>query len=235
MQTLSLTKTEQIQYEQGIDASNLGLANVYSDIQEKHGQMVDQMFTQSQADWKQFLAENKGDAMKASGRLGRSAQRISAIELGQYLKKGSDQVHQLTKATRELSRAGAKAAGQARAQQMDAFAKVAFVKHPDMVPPKPVMQNVGAAAFMDALSIASMIATPIAASSKELKENIKKIGESIRGHNIYKFNYKGKLKTYIGVIAEEVQKLQPEAVVTMPNGFLGVNYDLIDVQFKEVT
>ena len=34
MNTLSMTKVEHLQYEMGIDASNLGLANVYSDIQE---------------------------------------------------------------------------------------------------------------------------------------------------------------------------------------------------------
>lgn len=159
MQTLSLTKTEHIQYEQGIDASNLGLANVYSELQEKHGDLVDQMFTQSQEDWKQFLQKNTGDQLKASGRLGRSAERISAIEFGQYSKRGADMVNSLTKASQKLSRAGAVAASQARQQQMQMFTNVAFVKNPDMVPPKPVMQNVGHAAFMDALKIGSSVAS----------------------------------------------------------------------------
>ena len=158
MQTLSLTNVEHLQYEQGIDASNLGLANTYSEIKEKHGELVDAMFTQSQADWKEFLETNKGDTLKASGVTGRSADRIAAIDLGQYLKKGADKVHSLTKATTQLSRAGAKAAAQTRAQQMQMFTRVAFEKHPDVAPPKPVMQNVGMAAFMDALSIASSIA-----------------------------------------------------------------------------
>ena len=34
MRTLSLTSTERMQYERGIEESNLGLANFYSDIQE---------------------------------------------------------------------------------------------------------------------------------------------------------------------------------------------------------
>jgi hypothetical protein len=42
---------------------------------------------------------------------------------------------------------------------MQMFTNVAFVKNPDMVPPKPVYQNVGQAAFMDALSIAGKVAT----------------------------------------------------------------------------
>ena len=72
MQTLSMTKVEQLQYEQGIDASNLGLANVYSEIQAKHGDLIDKAMSASQEDWKNFLAKNKAGEMKAAGRLGRS-------------------------------------------------------------------------------------------------------------------------------------------------------------------
>ena len=243
MQTLGMTKVEHLQYQQTIDSTNLGLANVYSDIQEQQYNEINQAMADSQEDWKTFLAENTGDQLKAKGRIGRSADRISAIDLGQYLKKGADQAYSLTKNAYKLSKAGQKAAGMAKADQMKAFTKVAFVKNPDMAPPKPVYQNVGAAAFMDALSIAGTIAsgagalgwTPLAAASdRRLKENIKKIGESISGLGIYKFNYIGKAKQYIGTMADEVIKVVPEAVVTMSNGDLGVNYNLIDVTFKEV-
>ena len=110
---------------------------------------------------------------------------------------------------------------------------------PDIAPPQPVMRNVAAEAFMEGLQIATSAVSAgasvaAAGSSKKLKDNIVKIGKSIAGHNIYKFNYKGDSRRYVGVIAEEIQQTVPEAVVTMPNGFLGVIYDLIDVQFKEV-
>ena len=75
------------------------------------------------------------------------------------------------------------------------------------------------------------VASATAGSSRLLKENIFKLGKSSEGHNVYKFNYKGNPTNYIGVIAEEVQKLKPEAVFRMANGFLGVNYDQIDVDF----
>ena len=240
MQDISLTRVERLQYEQGIDASNLGLANFYTDIQEKYGEAVDQMFTQSQADWKEYLAKNVGDQRKAAGQLGRSTDRISAVDLGAYLKKGHDQVQQLTKANTAWNKAGGQAAAKARAEQMQMFANNMFIKHPDLAPPKPVGHNVGHAAMMDLLAIvgtAASVGTSIATmnqSSKKLKDNITQIGTSIQGHNIYKFNYKGNPRKYIGVIAEEVLEIKPEAVGTMPNGFLGVNYNLIDVQFKEV-
>jgi hypothetical protein len=173
--------------------------------------------------------------MKAAGQLGRSRDRISAIELGQYLKKGNDQVNALIKGARDMSRQGGAEAARTRASQLDMFAKNAFIKNPDMAPPKPVFQNVGMAAFQDALGIGTSAATMFAAfSDRELKENIQKIGESISGLGIYKFNYIGKVKQYIGTMSDEVKKIFPKAVVRMPNGYEGVRYDLIDVQFKEV-
>ena len=248
MQQLSVTRTEHLQHEQGIDASNLALANVYSDIQEKHGQMIDAAMEQSQQDWKEYLAKNKGDQRKAAGQLGRSTDRISAVDLGAYLKKGNDLATKLTDAGIALGKEGAKAAAQTRAQQMDSFAKVAFMKHPDLAPPKPVGRNVRAESFMEALQIGTSIigtATGIAAipgadgaswlaSDERVKENIKKLGEAPSGLGIYKFNYIGNAKKYIGAMADDVMKVVPEAVSTMTNGFLGVNYNLIDVQFKEV-
>ena len=242
MQTISLTGVERIQYEHGIDASNLGLANVYTEIQEKHGKLVDEMIAKSFDDKKAYLSKNLGDEFKASGRLGKSADRIAAVELGEYLKKGHDMAHQLGNAVTEMNKAGMKAAGQARSEQMQMFANQAFIKVPGMLPPKPVGQNVRHAAFMDALSIFSAVtgaASPIiggmiAASDRSLKENIKKLGKSPSGIGIYKFNYIGNAKKYIGTMADDVMKVMPEAVVTMANGFLGVNYNLIDVQFKEV-
>ena len=158
MQTISMTGVERVQYEQGIDASNLGLANIYGDIQEKYGDLVDQAFSGAQEDWKKFLQESKHADMKASGRLGRSTDRIGAIELGQYLKRGNDAATALTDAGRELSKKGFEAAGRTRADQLQAFSQVAFEKHPDIAPPKPVLQNESMAAFMDALSIGSSIA-----------------------------------------------------------------------------
>ena len=121
---------------------------------------------------------------------------------------------------------------------MQSWANNMFVKHPDLAPPKPVGHNVGHAAMMDLLSIvgtaASVGSVFIEPSDKLLKENIKKLGESPSGLGIYKFNYIGNAKKYIGAMADDVKKIVPEAVVTMANGFLGVNYNLIDVQFKEV-
>lgn len=158
MQTLSITNTERVMHEQTIDSSNLGLSQVYGDIQEKFGDQIGQALQEDEVNWKQFLEQSKGAELAASGRTGRSVDRISTLDLANYLKKGSRKAYELTESREELSKAGAKAAGMARAEQMQSFAKNAIVRNPDLAPPQPVMQNVGAAAFMDALSIASSVA-----------------------------------------------------------------------------
>jgi len=159
MQQLSLTRAEHVQYEQGIDAINLGLAGAYADIEEKRKELIGQAFQANEAKWKEFLSQNTGGDLEASGRTGRSIQRTSTLDLAEYLRGTSRTAYSLTQATDKLQGEAAKAAGQARAQQMQMFAKVAFEKHPDITPPQPVMQNVGMAMFKDALSIGSSIAT----------------------------------------------------------------------------
>ena len=158
MQTLSITNTERVMHEQTIDSSNLGLSQVYGDIQEKFGDQIGQALQEDEVNWKQFLEQSKGAELAASGRTGRSIDRISTLDLAEYLKKGSRKAYELTESREELNKAGAKARGMARAEQMQSFAKNSIIRNPDLAPPQPVMQNVGAAAFMDALSIAASVA-----------------------------------------------------------------------------
>ena len=230
MQDLSLTKQEHVQYEQGINNTNLGLANVYADIHEKHSEAFGEMLQKDETSWKEFLA-NSGK-LAASGATGRSADRIQTLDLAKYLTESNRGARAMTKQAVQLRKTANKAYSQVRGQQMQSFAKVSMVKMPDFAPPPPVMQNVGAAAFMDAISIATPIVGMFAGSDRKIKENIKKLGESISGLGIYKFNYKGDSTKWIGTMADEVKKIKPEAVTTMKNGYEGVRYDLIDVKMR---
>jgi len=72
-------------------------------------------------------------------------------------------------------------------------------------------------------------------SDRRLKENIKLIGKSISGLNIYSFEYIDKSfskETWQGVMSDEVPQ---NAVVKNFSGIYdGVDYSKIDVEFKQV-
>jgi len=250
MNSLNLTKVERLQHDQNVTAANVGLGDAYSQIQEKFRDEIGAALQEDETNWKQFLHESTGSEMAAAGQTGKSAERIASRDFAGYLAKGSRKAYELTNTARDLSREGAKAAGAARHAQMQSFAKNFIIKNPELAPPKPVYKDVGAASFMDALSIGSSIMGIVSggvgtaqnislmtggSSDRRLKENIKKIGESLSGLGIYKFNYIGKAKKYIGAMADEVLKVVPEAAILADDGFYRVNYSLIDVDFREAT
>jgi len=74
----------------------------------------------------------------------------------------------------------------------------------------------------------------IIASDIREKENIEYVGSSPQGHNIWEFNYTGHSTRYRGAMAQEVAKLDPNAVKIV-DGVLHVDYSKIDVDMVEVT
>ena len=73
----------------------------------------------------------------------------------------------------------------------------------------------------------------IVASDIREKENIEYVGSSPQGHNIWEFNYTGHSTRYRGAMAQEVAKLDPNAVKVV-DGVLHVDYSKIDVDMVEV-
>lgn len=69
-------------------------------------------------------------------------------------------------------------------------------------------------------------ATAFMASDSRLKENLRPVGKLNNGLTVYCFNFKGSLISQIGLIAQEVKEVFPEAVYEGEDGFLKVNYDL---------
>lgn len=77
------------------------------------------------------------------------------------------------------------------------------------------------AANGDAMKAAAMLA--MAFSDRRLKRDIEKLSDDPRGFGIYKFRYLWSDDEYIGVMADEVEKVIPEAVTTV-NGYKAVYY-----------
>ena len=159
MNTLALENVQRVQYDQTLDATHVGLGNVYADIQEKYRDQIGAARQEQEALYVKHLENSEYAKVAASGQTGRSVDRMATVELGQYLAESSRKAYQLTQVRRALTREGAKAAAQTRAAQLQAFAQNNIVKSPDIAPPQPVMRNVGHAAFMDALSIGKSLAT----------------------------------------------------------------------------
>jgi len=73
-------------------------------------------------------------------------------------------------------------------------------------------------------------ASDLGFSDIRLKENVELIGKSPSNINIYKFNYKDSPTTYQGAMAHEV----PWASIKHSNGYMMVDYNKIDVNFKKI-
>lgn len=69
-------------------------------------------------------------------------------------------------------------------------------------------------------------------SDIELKHDIALISYLDNGLGFYRFSYNGSERTYVGVIAQEVQQLIPDAVTRGRDGYLRVDYQKIGVPFQ---
>ncbi len=71
-------------------------------------------------------------------------------------------------------------------------------------------------------------AASIAASLSDIrfKENLHKVGKLDNGLDVYLFNYKNDKTPRLGLIAQQVRKIRPEAVIEDKSGYLSVRYDL---------
>ncbi len=65
-----------------------------------------------------------------------------------------------------------------------------------------------------------------------LKHDVVLLGRLDDGLGFYRFIYNGGHKAYVGVVAQEVQAIRPDAVVRGPEGYLRVFYDKLGLKFQ---
>ena len=63
-------------------------------------------------------------------------------------------------------------------------------------------------------------------SDRRLKTDIKRVGQLDNGLPVYSYRYKGETETQIGLMAQDVEKVNPSAVSVAKNGFKMVDYSL---------
>lgn len=65
-----------------------------------------------------------------------------------------------------------------------------------------------------------------------LKHDVVFLGRLDNGLGFYRFAYNGNDKAYVGVIAQEVQTVRPDAVARGRDGYLTVDYGKLSVKFQ---
>jgi hypothetical protein len=65
-----------------------------------------------------------------------------------------------------------------------------------------------------------------------LKQDIVLLGRLDNGLNFYRFTYYDGAKAYVGVMAQEVQKVAPQAVRRGRDGYLRVFYEQLGLEFQ---
>ncbi|MBR0903151.1 tail fiber domain-containing protein [Bradyrhizobium liaoningense] len=73
---------------------------------------------------------------------------------------------------------------------------------------------------------------PPVTSDRRLKRDVFRLGCLDSGICLYRFRYLWDDRLYVGVMAQEVERIAPEAVVQGPDGYLRVRYDLLGLQFR---
>jgi hypothetical protein len=69
-------------------------------------------------------------------------------------------------------------------------------------------------------------------SDIRLKHDIVKLGALGNGIGLYRFRYTWSDQAYVGVMAQEVETIMPEAVQRGADGYLRVNYDKVGLRFQ---
>jgi hypothetical protein len=65
-----------------------------------------------------------------------------------------------------------------------------------------------------------------------LKHDIVLLSHLRNGLNLYRFTYNGSTKPYVGVIAQEVRQIWPDAVERGNDGYLRVHYEKLGIKFQ---
>ncbi|MEE4238648.1 MAG: tail fiber domain-containing protein [Anderseniella sp.] len=67
-------------------------------------------------------------------------------------------------------------------------------------------------------------------SDIRLKRDIKSLGSTPDGLTLYSFRYRWGSESFLGVMAQEVLEVKPEAVTIDENGFYAVDYDALGLK-----
>tara|TARA_R100000458_G_scaffold53971_1_gene56664 strand:- start:84 stop:959 length:876 start_codon:yes stop_codon:yes gene_type:complete len=236
----------------GVSAKDLGatnLENVYEDatIDQRAAQFQQQQFQQSQANILDAMqgggSFNAGNIQALANQAAMSAQQ-SAANIGQQEQANKRAQMQEAARIQDVERAGIQQAFGMRMSGAEQSRNLEWQKQQgilaartgqaeSLIAQQQARKDRNAQMWGAAIGAVGSIAGGALGSDRKLKKDVKKIGKSPSGLNIYSFKYKddkyGK-GTYQGVMSDEVPSY---AVVPGENHDM-VDYSKIDVNFKEI-
>lgn len=189
---------------QGIPVGSEAYNRAMGDLEEKQNDALSQAAYQSVLNGQNAYSQSLGDEINA-GNFGNTAQQTYINQLLSAL-QGSSSGYDV--AMDKYAAQNNLAAQKYAASQQAANNRTALVS-----------SAIGAAGSGAGLAAGAML------SDERLKENIKPVGKLDNGLTVYCFNYKGDETPQIGLIAQEVKEVKPEAVVEK-DGYLAVKYDI---------
>ena len=159
MNKLGVYKTQINAYKQNIDEIHLGLGRTYAAAQTRLNRVKDAAWQRNQKFAIQSLENSAYGKAMAQGRTGRSIKRMGVMEAARIGRYYAQTNAALTDANEDFMLGVKRARQQASLAQRKEFANVWLQPQADVAPPRPVLQNVGQAMFMDALGIAQTAAS----------------------------------------------------------------------------
>ena len=82
------------------------------------------------------------------------------------------------------------------------------------------------------IGVANGLTNKLKLSDTRLKRDIVPVGRLANGLGLYRYRYLWSDTAYVGVMAQEVELVRPDAVVRGADGYLRVEYDALGIRFQ---
>ena len=159
MQEIAIYNAKKVKHQ--IDSDNIAIAQSQEYAKQQEDMNIARGAAQLKYEnlYKELLESSEASNLVASGATGRSVNRAKTMEYAELGRQINAIGRKVMMEDVDLKRKTSAAVSKLQGFREQSYANIAFNPTPDVAPPQPVMQNVAAAAFMDALSIAGSVAT----------------------------------------------------------------------------
>ena len=159
MQEIAIYNAKKVKHQ--IDSDNIAIAQNQAYAKQQEDMNIARGAAQLKYEnlYKELLESSEVSNLIASGVTGQSASRLKTLEYGAFGQQINAIGRKVMMEDIDLKRKTSADIAKLQGFREQSYANIAFTPTEDVAPPQPVMQSVGAAMFMDALSIGTSIAT----------------------------------------------------------------------------